>query len=133
MSKQNVEIVRQGFEHFQTTGDFSATRTPDFVWDMSKFRGWPEQRTYEGLDGARGFIKDWTGVFDEWSVELEDIRDAGGDKVVAFLHQRGVSKLSGLATNMLLGVVYTVRDGNATRIELYADPAEALKAVGLEE
>ena len=132
MSQENVEVVRQGFSHFQATRDFSATRVPDLVWDMSKFRGWPEQQTYEGLDGARAFIKDWTAVFNEWSVELEEIRDAGGEKVVALLHQRGVSKLSGLPTDMLLGAVYTVRDGNATRLELYADPAEAFKAVGLE-
>jgi ketosteroid isomerase-like protein len=32
-----------------------------------------------------------------------------------------------------MGLVYTVRDGRETRVELYADPAEALKAVGLVE
>jgi ketosteroid isomerase-like protein len=34
---------------------------------------------------------------------------------------------------MLLAQVFTVRDGRETRMEMYADPAEALKAVGLAE
>jgi hypothetical protein len=29
--------------------------------------------------------------------------------------------------------VYTVREGKQARMEMYADPDEALKAVGLEE
>jgi ketosteroid isomerase-like protein len=34
---------------------------------------------------------------------------------------------------MLLAQVYTIRDGKQARMEMYADPADALKAVGLEE
>jgi hypothetical protein len=26
--------------------------TPDFVWDMSNFHGWPEQQVYEGVEVA---------------------------------------------------------------------------------
>jgi hypothetical protein len=45
MSQENVEIVRRGYEQFQTRGQFLAEiATPDFVWDMSGFRGWPEQQ-----------------------------------------------------------------------------------------
>jgi hypothetical protein len=34
---------------------------------------------------------------------------------------------------MLYAQVFTIRDGKQTRMEMYADPDEALKAVGLEE
>jgi hypothetical protein len=41
-----VEIVRGGYEQFAATGQFAAEIvTPDFVWDMSNFHGWPEERT----------------------------------------------------------------------------------------
>jgi len=33
----------------------------------------------------------------------------------------------------LFAQVYTLRDGKEVRMEMYADPAEALKAVGLEQ
>jgi hypothetical protein len=40
MSLENVEIVRNGYEKFRVTGRFVAELvTPDFVWDMSNFRG----------------------------------------------------------------------------------------------
>jgi ketosteroid isomerase-like protein len=98
---------------------------------MSNFRGWPEQQTYEGIEGARRFIRDWTEGFDDWSIELEAIHDAGGERVVTVLRQRAVSKLTGMPVDMRLGLVYTVRDGRQTRVELYADPGEALRAAGL--
>ena len=34
---------------------------------------------------------------------------------------------------MVLGQIYTIRDGRQTRMEMYSDPAEALEALGLEE
>jgi hypothetical protein len=58
MSQENVERVRRGYECFAATGDFLGESTADFVWDMSKFRGWPEQQTYEGVEGARVFLRD---------------------------------------------------------------------------
>jgi ketosteroid isomerase-like protein len=134
VSQQNVAIVRRALAHRRASGDFlEEIIAPDFVWDMSKFRGWPEQQTYQGIDGARRFVRDWTAAFDEWEVDLEEVHDAGGNKVVGILRQRGRSKSTGVPVDMLLAAVYTLRDGQQTRAELYSDPAEALKAVGLQE
>ena len=133
MSQENVEIVRRGYEHRRETGDFlEAILAPDFVWDMSKFGGWPEQQIYEGVDEARRFIRDWTAEFDEWEIEVEALHDAGGDNVVGVVRQRGRSRASGLPVEMLFAQIYTLRDGKEVSMEMYADPAEALKAVGLE-
>ena len=52
MSQENIERLRRGFEHFAATGEFLAENVhADFVWDMSTFRGWPEQQTYLGHRG----------------------------------------------------------------------------------
>ena len=129
----NVEIVRRAYEHRQATGDFlEEVMSPDFVWDMSTFQGWPEQQTYEGIEEARRFIRDWTAAFDDWGIEVEAIHDAGGEKVVGIVRQRGRSKSTGLPVEMLLAQVWTIRDGKETRMEMYADPAEALAALELE-
>ena len=133
MSQENVEVVQLGYEHRKTTGDFlDEILASDFVWDMSKFRGWPEQQVYEGVEEARRFIREWTSAFDAWEIEVEAIYDAGGDKVVGVLRQRGRSKTSGLPVDMRYAQVWTIRDSKETRMEMYADPGEALKAVGLE-
>jgi ketosteroid isomerase-like protein len=133
MSQENVEIVRRRYEHLAATGEhFTETTAPDFVWDMSNFRGWPEQQTYEGVEGARVFLRDWLEAWDDWEVEVEALHDAG-DKVVALVRQHGRSKTSGLPVDMAYGQVWTIRDGVLARMEMYADPAEALQAVGLSE
>ena len=133
MSQENVEIVRRRYEHLAATGDYPAeAHAPDFVWDMSKFRGWPEQQVYEGVEEARGFLRNWIATWDDWELEVEALHDAG-DKVVALVRQRGRSKTSGLSVDMAYGQVFTIRDGKFTRMEMYADPAEALQAVGLSE
>jgi ketosteroid isomerase-like protein len=140
MSQENVDIVRRRYEQFAATGGsltwwtqgLRETTTPDFVWDMSKFRGWPEQQTYEGVEGARAFLRAWLEVWDDWELEVEAFHDAG-DKVVAIVRQRARSKTSGLPVDMAFGQVWTIRDGKSARMEMYADPAEALNSVGLSE
>jgi ketosteroid isomerase-like protein len=133
VSQENVEIVERGFNHFRATGDFLGdVVASDFVWDMSKFRGWPEQPLYEGIEGARRFIADWRDAWDDWQLEVDAFHDAG-DKVVVITRQRGRSKATGMAVDMHFAQVFTLRDGQQTRMEMYADPAEALRAVGLEE
>ncbi len=60
MSQENVEIVRRATSALPRPETSSRIdHAPDFVWDMSKFRGWPEQQTYEGMEGARAFMRDW--------------------------------------------------------------------------
>jgi ketosteroid isomerase-like protein len=134
MSHENVEIVRRGYAYRQARADFLEEITaPDYVWDMSHFRGWPEQQIYEGIEEARGFIRDWMAAFDKWEIEVVAIHDAGGDRVVGIVEQRGRARSSGLPVNMRFGQVFTLRDGKQVRMEMYADPDEALKAVGLAE
>jgi ketosteroid isomerase-like protein len=131
MSQEKVEIVRRGYEYFREAGDFrEEVPGRDFVWDMSTFRGWPEQQTYQGLEGARTFIRDWVDAWDDWELEVESLHDAG-DKVAAIMHQRGRSKTTGLPVDMYFGQLWTIRDGKQIRMQMYASPEETLEAAGL--
>jgi ketosteroid isomerase-like protein len=131
MSEENVEIVQRGYDAFLTTGALGGDIAgPDFVWDMTHFHGWPEQRFYEGVAGTERFLADWVSAWDDWALEVEELRDAG-DKVVALVHQRGRSKATGIAIDMTFAQVFTVREGKQTRMEMYSDVSEALAATGL--
>jgi ketosteroid isomerase-like protein len=131
VSKENLELVQRGFAHFRATGDFlDEIVAPDFIWDMSKFRDWPEQQTYEGIEGTRAFLRDWMEAWDDWQIELDAIHEAG-DKVVVVLRQHGRSKTTGLEVDMTFAQVWTIRDGKQARMEMYADPADAFEATGL--
>jgi ketosteroid isomerase-like protein len=129
MSRDNVEVVREGLEVFSATGELRPERFhPEFVWDMSTFRGWPEQQTYDGIEGARKFLADWLEVWDDWEVEAEQVLDAGNDRVVSILRQQGRSKATGVTSEMHFAQVWTFKDGLQIRMEMYASGAEALEA-----
>jgi ketosteroid isomerase-like protein len=129
----NIETLRRGYEHYAATGDFLVEiMTPDFVWDMSTFAGWPEQPMYDGVEGAREFARGWLGAWQDWELEVEGFHDAG-EKVVAIVRQRGRAKATGMPVEMLFAQVWTFRGGKEARMQMYADPAEALRATGLRE
>ena len=134
VSSENVEVVRRGFEHVLATGELLADiAAPGFVWDMSTFGDvMGIEPHYEGVEGARRFLREWTEPFDEWRIEVEDLRDAG-EKVVAICRQHARARTSGLPVDMRLAMVFTLRDGLETRMEMYADVAAALSSAGLEE
>jgi ketosteroid isomerase-like protein len=133
MSQENVEIVRNGYERFAASGEFTdEIVTADFVWDMSNFHGWPEQQVYEGADGARTFLREWTDAWEDWKLEIDALHDAG-DRVVALMRQHGRSKAAGMPVEMSFAQVWTLRDGKEARMDMYSDPGEALEAAGLEE
>lgn len=131
MSRENMEIVRRAQEDFDRTGrPDPELMTSDFVWDMTNFHGWPEQQSYEGLQGTLDFLGNWTSAWDDWELEIEELHDAG-DRVVTVMRQRGRSKTTGVLVEMSFAMVWTLRDGKEERMEMYSNPAEALQAVGL--
>ena len=131
MSLKDVEFVRQGYEVFAAGGEFSAEFvTSDFVWDMTNFHGWMEQQVYEGVEGTRRFLADWTSAWEDYVLEVDELHDAG-EKVVALMHQSGRSKAAGMPVEMSFAQVWTMREGKQARMDMYSDPAEALRANGL--
>jgi ketosteroid isomerase-like protein len=131
MSEENVDILRRVLAYHETTGEhLTEAYASDFVWDMGNYRGWPEQALYEGVDGMRRFLEEWSRVFD-WEYEIESLHDAG-DRVVTVVRQRGRAKSAGPVVEMCNGLVWTLREGKIVRVENYADPGEALRAAGLQ-
>ena len=128
---RNLDIVRGGYELFAATGELSEDiSSPDFVWDMSHFEGWPEEHLYYGVEGTREFLRTWTEAWDDWKLEVESLREAG-EKVLAIMRQRGRSKSTGLPVEMSFGMLWTLRDGKETRMDMYSDPTAAMRAAGL--
>ena len=68
----------------------------------------------------------------DWELEPESFHDAG-DRVVVLLHQRARSKSTGMPVEMSFAQIWILRDGKRTRMEMYSDTAEALRAAGLSE
>ena len=53
----DVERSRRAYEHFIATHEpYLEILHPDFVLDMSNFEGWPEAKTYNGVEGLQSFV-----------------------------------------------------------------------------
>jgi ketosteroid isomerase-like protein len=131
MSHEHVEVVKHALDEFIATGQFSDQMAADFIWDMSAFRGWPDQPLFHGFDGFSEFLSAWTESYDDWSMEVEQLRDAGDTQVVGCLRQQGRLRGSDAVVRLRYGVIYTVEDGQIGRGKVYMTIEEALDAAGL--
>ena len=132
MSQENVEVVREAWEAWQR-GDLPGLFRhfdPDIVWDTSHFHDWPES-TYHGIEGVERFLREWLDVWDGLEIEVEEVRAASDERVVSLILQRGTGRSSGLAMEMEMAQVATLRNGKVTRFDNYENRAEALGAAGL--
>jgi ketosteroid isomerase-like protein len=142
MSEENVELVmalQRGREE-----DFVQLIRDDEKWaqlaeavapfvhaDAETVRpGLPGGKTYTGLDGFRESWLDWLAPWAQYRTEVKKAIDCG-ERVL--LLQSSSGRLAGSTKEVKLApaVVYTVRDGKIARFEPYANPADALEAVGL--
>jgi ketosteroid isomerase-like protein len=133
MSQENLERFRAVYDHAARTGELPRESLhPEFVWDMTTFRGAILPGPYEGVDGANRFLAEWREGFEHWSLDIEELVDAG-DQVIAVVRQRGKAKQGGPDVEMRFAMVWTFRDRLAVRMEMYASRNEALEAAGLRE
>jgi ketosteroid isomerase-like protein len=125
----HIDLVRGGYERFNATRELQTDiLAPDFVWDMSHFHGWPEDQIYEGAEAAREFLTAWRDAWDDWELKLESLQEAG-DRVLAIMQQRGRAKTSGMSVDMRFAQIWTIRDGKETRMDMYSDVDEAIRAL----
>jgi ketosteroid isomerase-like protein len=138
MSQENVELVRSFLNAFfeadeglvdpQRLEEFAARDT------VATFSGFmQEETTLRGVDEFLEFRAAWIEPYDDWSYEPEKILDAGANRVLVTLHQRGKPRGSDSWVEMHYGIVYTVEEGLIRRAEFYATPEKALEAAGLVE
>lgn len=129
MSEANVAIVRRQLDAYvrRDKGTALAAYDPEVEFDVS-IR--PEGRVYRGLEGLVEAVRTWSGTWDDYRVEVEEILDAGNHVVVAD-HQTGRGKGSGAPLDQRTFWVYTLRDGKIVRVVWFPSREQALKAAGL--
>jgi ketosteroid isomerase-like protein len=119
-----VGAIRASVEAFNRR-DFDAAFAaiaPD-VWDTSALG----LGVYEGREAVRAFAEDWVRTYDDWSAELEEIRNLGNGVVFYVLGHSG--RIAGSSSLVELRHSYTaVADGLVVRVTVHADIDEARAA-----
>ena len=129
MSQANVVAVRGMWEAF-LRNDFEAALAafdPDVEWDGTNL---PDGKISRGLDAVVDHMTRWAEMWEVWQVELEDVIDAGQDRVIVFFHERGRSN-AGLDVDERHSELYVVSDGKIVSRQGFSDADEALVEAGL--
>ena len=90
-------------------------------------------RTSVWLRGHAGFLR-WIDYWDamDWSLDPEEFIDAG-ERVVVLARLSARGRESGVSLERRDGMVWTVRDGKAVRLDYFNNATKALEAAGLRE
>jgi ketosteroid isomerase-like protein len=134
MSRENVEIVRRAvalIRPFDESlgGSRVGTNLLDPAFEVHDHDS-PDQDVLKGDAGFLRWIDDWDAM--EWTLEPEEFIDAG-ERVVVLARLSARGKASGVPLVRRDGMVWTVRDGKAVRLDYFNNPTEALEAAGLRE
>jgi uncharacterized protein len=136
MSRENVELVRGGYEMF-ARGDLegaAALFSPDA--DVADAGGLGIAGTAAGRrTGPAGFLQatgEVAEAFDDYTVKAEEFIDAG-DSVVVSARISGRGRESGLEMEMRVAHLWTIRDGKVVHGDVYRTADEALEAAGRQE
>ena len=133
MSQANVEIVEKAIEAFNLRDlDMLAALSDEDVEFVSVMAAVEAgSATFRGPETWTRYFETMDESWDGWRVEGHEVLDAGDAHVAATFAIVGTGRRSGAPVKHEIGVVYTLRDGRLRRLRSYADPAEALEAVGL--
>jgi hypothetical protein len=98
--------------------DFEATTPPGLA---------AEPDTYRGHDGVRRYFASFYDAVDKIWLEVHESRQVGGKVLIhATLHSRGRS--TGIEAGIESYLLWTIKDEQVLRAEIFATEAEALAA-----
>ncbi len=134
MSQDRVELVRTLIGRWNT-GDHHPEDLPQYVDPAFELEGPLSSvigEPYRGYAGLAQWARDLDEQFAEWSIGLDEIRKIGNQVIViATIEARG--RASDVVLRFRSGSVLDFgSDDRVTRVHIYADVDEALRAVGPE-
>jgi ketosteroid isomerase-like protein len=133
MPRENVEVVRQMFEAFNSEDIelIVAFAHPELEVEIpSEVSAEPD--TYRGPDGIRRYFRSFQDVMEEIRFDPERLWEAG-DSVVVALRLTAKGRQTAIAVEQRTGAVWTLREGKVIRVRAYASASEALQAAGIRE
>jgi ketosteroid isomerase-like protein len=135
MSQENVEIMRRYYEAwFRRDPSEMGTLDPGIELHPDPENEWVGiDDLYRVPEGVLAYMRTVEDAIEDYRPEVEQLLDAG-DKVVTLAVESGRGRGSGAEVRSLQTAhVWTMREGRASRLDLYNDRSRALRAAGLEE
>jgi ketosteroid isomerase-like protein len=132
VSERDVELVRGLYEAWIVGDEEGALAAVDPEIEWIEPPDAPDSDTHRGPAGIAYSMERWREPFDDWTMAVEEIRDAGGGRLVVLGRQYGRARGSQVEIEALIFHVWTVRDGKAVRMQMFLTEAEALAAAAID-
>jgi ketosteroid isomerase-like protein len=130
MSQENVETVRRAIAEINARDiDAYLACCTENVELLMPLVG----AEYLGADGIRRFLTDIGDIGTDFRIEVQRVRAIGDTNALAFVRSKSTGRVSGIVTGAESTNVYDFIEGKISRIRIFLDRDEALKAVGLAE
>ena len=97
-----------------------ASFDPELEWSTPH----PDASAIRGLEELLAFLHGYAGTWQDYRIELEEIRDVGEHRVLVRFWEAG-RQGSGVETHARPTGIWTVRTGRAITFSAYADRTEA--------
>ncbi len=133
MSRENVDAALKGLDAFNRRDKAAWLAVNDPEVEAVPPRDWPESDPIRGREAVWDFYVENVEAFREGVLENTELIEVGHDKVVGHVQGEMQGKTSGASVAFDLWTVGTYRDGQALRVEWFAEREQALAAVGLRE
>ena len=132
MPQADIEMLRAGYEAF-SRGDWdSVLRYAHPEIELKTADRIVSPGTYRGPDELRRFFEDLFEPFEEVVVEPERFIEHR-DLIVVLVVVRSRPRGSSAVVENRIGHVWTMRDGEAIRFEIFPEREKALEAAGVVE
>jgi ketosteroid isomerase-like protein len=133
MGVSNVDLLRLAVN----AANHRDVAVLDAIWsEQAEFHSTfaaSEGRVFRGRQGTRDYFAALGEVFDDMRVDIEEITEAGEDRLVVVVRVTGRGKGSGANVEQRNGQVWTFAGGKIARVDSYMSRTEAFDAAGLSE
>jgi ketosteroid isomerase-like protein len=127
VAEENVDLVRRAIAavNARDIEDYVACCTEDVMLKtpMAAVGG-----AYEGAEGISRFLTDVEDAAPDFRIEIDGVKATGRTCVVAFVRTSSTGRASGIALVADTTNVYDIRDGKISRIRIFLDRDEGLRA-----
>jgi ketosteroid isomerase-like protein len=132
MSRENVEVVRALFTSYGR-GDVEGViaAAAESIEVRPALVGGLEGTVYRGKEGFRRFLADVDAAWEEWQIEIEELRDLG-ETVLALGKVRARAR-DGMLLEARAAWVCGMHGAKVTDFRSFTSESDALEAVGLSE
>jgi ketosteroid isomerase-like protein len=127
VSRQNVDLIRRGFEHFVATGEPAWDTLHDHV--EARDHDIMDGREYRGHAGVRQCLfEDWAAAWSDYSAQPEEFIDVDDERVIAVFRIKATGRGSGIEIERRDAILYVLRDQQVIRVDYYNNKQQALEA-----